>query len=144
MLVRPPGARPRGRDGFTVSLGLEPLSDPPSVGALHLESVGGDLLECVSGEGRIGHHQPAGFALHVILSVRSRWVRLFRVSVVCHMETQQQKDAAAVRVFPPGVPLLTTLTGVGLSRLWPIYLGFEFPTPTRCICSRCWCASESL
>jgi protein-S-isoprenylcysteine O-methyltransferase Ste14 len=47
------------------------------------------------------------------------------------MESQQQKDAAAVRVFPPGVPLLTTLTGVGLSRLWPIYLGFEFPTPER-------------
>ena len=47
------------------------------------------------------------------------------------METQQQKDAAAVRLFPPGVPLLTTLTGVGLSRLWPIDLGFEFPTPER-------------
>jgi hypothetical protein len=47
------------------------------------------------------------------------------------MESQQQKDAAAVRVFPPAIPLLTILTGVFLSRLWPIDPGFEFPTPER-------------
>ena len=47
------------------------------------------------------------------------------------MESQQQRDAAAVRVFPPGVPLLTILTGVGLSRIWPIDVGFEFSTPER-------------
>ncbi len=47
------------------------------------------------------------------------------------MESQQQRDAAAVRVFPPGVPLLTILAGLGLSHLWPIDLGFAFPTPER-------------
>ncbi len=31
-------------------------------------------------------------------------------------------DGAAVRVFPPAVPLLTILAGVGLQRLWPIEL----------------------
>lgn len=43
----------------------------------------------------------------------------------------KQRDAAAVRVFPPGVPLLTILVGVGLSRVWPIELGFELPAPER-------------
>ncbi len=43
----------------------------------------------------------------------------------------EQKDAAAVRIFPPGVPLLTILLGAGLNRLWPIELGFAFPTPER-------------
>jgi len=38
-------------------------------------------------------------------------------------EQQQNKDRAAVRVFPPGVPLVTILAGVGLSYLWPIDLG---------------------
>lgn len=36
---------------------------------------------------------------------------------------QQNKDSAAVRVFPPGVPLVTILAGVGLNYLWPIDLG---------------------
>lgn len=43
----------------------------------------------------------------------------------------EQKDAAAVRIFPPGVPLLTILLGAGLNWLWPIELGFAFPTPER-------------
>lgn len=30
------------------------------------------------------------------------------------------RDAAAVLVFPPAVPLLTILAGVGLDRLWPL------------------------
>jgi protein-S-isoprenylcysteine O-methyltransferase Ste14 len=30
------------------------------------------------------------------------------------------RDAAAVRVFPPAVPLVTILLGVGLDRLWPL------------------------
>lgn len=47
------------------------------------------------------------------------------------MKSQSKNDAAAVRVFPPGIPLLTILAGVGLSRLWPIDMGFEFPTPGR-------------
>lgn len=43
----------------------------------------------------------------------------------------EQKDAAAVRVFPPAVPLLTILLGIGLGRLWPIHLGFELSPPAR-------------
>ena len=41
------------------------------------------------------------------------------------------EDAAAVRIFPPGVPLLTILLGVALNFLWPIELGFEIEAPTR-------------
>jgi protein-S-isoprenylcysteine O-methyltransferase Ste14 len=33
------------------------------------------------------------------------------------------KDAAAVRIFPPAIPALIILTGVGLNRLWPMGLG---------------------
>ena len=47
------------------------------------------------------------------------------------METEQQRDYAAVRVFPPGVPLVTVLVGIGLGRLWPIDLGFALPAPER-------------
>jgi protein-S-isoprenylcysteine O-methyltransferase Ste14 len=42
-----------------------------------------------------------------------------------------QRDAAAVRIFPPLIPLLTILVGVGLNRFWPIRLGFEVPAPER-------------
>jgi protein-S-isoprenylcysteine O-methyltransferase Ste14 len=41
------------------------------------------------------------------------------------------RDAAAVRVFPPAIPLLTVLAGVGLDRLWPIDAGFELAAPGR-------------
>lgn len=41
------------------------------------------------------------------------------------------EEVAAVRVFPPGVPLLTILAGVGLNHLWSIDLGFVLPTPER-------------
>jgi protein-S-isoprenylcysteine O-methyltransferase Ste14 len=37
---------------------------------------------------------------------------------------ERKKDAAAVRIFPPAVPVLTILLGVGLNRLWPLDLGF--------------------
>jgi len=47
------------------------------------------------------------------------------------MESHQQKDAAAVRVFPPAIPLLTIVIGVGLSHLRPIDLGFALPKPAR-------------
>lgn len=47
------------------------------------------------------------------------------------METEQQRDSAAVRVFPPGVPLVAVLVGFGLGRLWPIDLGFALPAPER-------------
>jgi protein-S-isoprenylcysteine O-methyltransferase Ste14 len=43
----------------------------------------------------------------------------------------EPKDAAAVRVFPPGVPLLAILLGVGLQRVRPIDLGFALPAPGR-------------
>jgi protein-S-isoprenylcysteine O-methyltransferase Ste14 len=39
--------------------------------------------------------------------------------------TTGEKDAAAVRVFPPAIPLLIILLGVGMSRIWPIHLPFE-------------------
>lgn len=37
----------------------------------------------------------------------------------------EPRDGAAVRVFPPGVPLLTILLGVGLERVWPLDLGLD-------------------
>jgi protein-S-isoprenylcysteine O-methyltransferase Ste14 len=43
----------------------------------------------------------------------------------------EQRDAAAVRIFPPGVPLLAILLGVGLNWIWPIDLGFAIPAPAR-------------
>jgi protein-S-isoprenylcysteine O-methyltransferase Ste14 len=43
----------------------------------------------------------------------------------------ERRDAAAVRIFPPAVPLLTILLGVGLNRVWPIDPGFELPKPGR-------------
>lgn len=39
------------------------------------------------------------------------------------------RDAAAVRVFPPAIPLLTVLAGVGLDHLWPIGLPVAFGPP---------------
>ena len=42
-----------------------------------------------------------------------------------------QKDAAAVRVFPPAVPALTILLGVALQRLWPIYVDLDVNRSTR-------------
>lgn len=47
------------------------------------------------------------------------------------MTSEPPRDAAAVRVFPPGVPLLTILLGAGLQRLWPLHLGVEIPTLYR-------------
>ena len=42
-------------------------------------------------------------------------------------EMNEQQDAAAVKVFPPAVPLLTILIGIGLNHLWPIDVEFPFP-----------------
>jgi protein-S-isoprenylcysteine O-methyltransferase Ste14 len=47
------------------------------------------------------------------------------------MKPKHERDAAAVRIFPPAIPLLTVVAGVGLNRLWPIDLGFGFPVPER-------------
>lgn len=41
------------------------------------------------------------------------------------------EDAAAVRVFPPAIPLATILAGIALGQLWPIELGFEPPRSVR-------------
>lgn len=40
-------------------------------------------------------------------------------------------DAARVRVFPPGVPLITILLGQLLQRFWPIAQSLELPRPLR-------------
>ncbi|HZN24769.1 MAG TPA: isoprenylcysteine carboxylmethyltransferase family protein [Burkholderiales bacterium] len=41
------------------------------------------------------------------------------------------RDAAAVRVFPPALPLVTILAGVGLQYIWPIDIGVQIPVPLR-------------
>lgn len=41
------------------------------------------------------------------------------------------RDAAAVRVFPPAAPALTILLGVVLQWMWPIPLDLGFETSTR-------------
>jgi protein-S-isoprenylcysteine O-methyltransferase Ste14 len=45
------------------------------------------------------------------------------------METP--RDAAAVRIFPPAVPLLAIVLGVALHAAWPIEVGFALPAPAR-------------
>lgn len=47
------------------------------------------------------------------------------------IELQQNQDAALVGVFPPGVPVVAILAGVGLSFLWPIDIGLAFPAVAR-------------
>ena len=42
-----------------------------------------------------------------------------------------QKDAAAVRVFPPAIPALTILIGMALQRLWPIQADLGVDRSTR-------------
>jgi protein-S-isoprenylcysteine O-methyltransferase Ste14 len=43
----------------------------------------------------------------------------------------ERGDAAAVRIFPPAVPVVVILLGVGLERLWPLDLGVAVPAPAR-------------
>ena len=43
----------------------------------------------------------------------------------------QTTDAAAVRIFPPVIPLITILLGVGLDKLFPLDLGITIPAPAR-------------
>jgi protein-S-isoprenylcysteine O-methyltransferase Ste14 len=43
----------------------------------------------------------------------------------------EESDAAAVRIFPPGVPLGVILAGLGLERVLPIDLGVSIPAPAR-------------
>jgi protein-S-isoprenylcysteine O-methyltransferase Ste14 len=44
---------------------------------------------------------------------------------------QKPESGAAVRIFPPGVPLVCVLAGVGLGWLWPIDPGFAPPAVLR-------------
>ena len=44
---------------------------------------------------------------------------------------QPEKDAAAVKAFPPAMPLFTILVGVAFSQVWPVDLGCEPPSGTR-------------
>lgn len=46
-------------------------------------------------------------------------------------EREAEPDAAAVRVFPPAVPLLAVLLGVALEWLWPLGLGSLLPASLR-------------
>ncbi|HSM42204.1 MAG TPA: isoprenylcysteine carboxylmethyltransferase family protein [Afifellaceae bacterium] len=47
------------------------------------------------------------------------------------MRNGDKPDRAAVRVFPPAVPLVAVLTGVGLNRIWPVALDLPLPTLAR-------------
>jgi protein-S-isoprenylcysteine O-methyltransferase Ste14 len=47
------------------------------------------------------------------------------------MKVQRENDAAAVKVFPPAIPLGAILAGVTMQHLWPIPLDFLLPTPER-------------
>ena len=47
------------------------------------------------------------------------------------MAPQHVHDAAAVRVFPPAIPIATILAGVALQRGWPIAVDLLLPTPAR-------------
>jgi protein-S-isoprenylcysteine O-methyltransferase Ste14 len=42
-----------------------------------------------------------------------------------------ERDAAAVRIFPPAVPLVVIALGIGLEQLWPIRLGVGLAPPLR-------------
>ena len=46
-------------------------------------------------------------------------------------QREPERDVAAVHVFPPAIPLVTILAGVGLNRVWPIGVGFALPAPAR-------------
>jgi protein-S-isoprenylcysteine O-methyltransferase Ste14 len=42
-----------------------------------------------------------------------------------------ETDAARVRVFPPGVPLIVVLLGMVLQRFWPVLPGLSLPPAVR-------------
>jgi len=45
-----------------------------------------------------------------------------------------QKDTAAVRIFPPALPLFTILLGVAMNHVWPVHLDYELSSiARRCI-----------
>lgn len=44
---------------------------------------------------------------------------------------QKERDAAAVRFFPPAIPLLVVIAGIGLDKLWPIEPGLMISSTVR-------------
>ncbi len=46
-------------------------------------------------------------------------------------DQKDSKDSAAVRIFPPAIPLLVVALGIGLDRIFPIETLFEIPQPFR-------------
>jgi protein-S-isoprenylcysteine O-methyltransferase Ste14 len=46
-------------------------------------------------------------------------------------DNRPRRDAAAVRVFPPAIPLLTILAGAGFQYVWPINIGLAISEPAR-------------
>jgi protein-S-isoprenylcysteine O-methyltransferase Ste14 len=46
-------------------------------------------------------------------------------------ETTTERDAARVRMFPPGVPVLAVFAGIALDRVWPIDIGGLLGAPAR-------------
>ena len=41
----------------------------------------------------------------------------------------EERDAAAVRILPPLVPLVTIFLGIGLNRIWPVDTGLDSESP---------------
>lgn len=48
-----------------------------------------------------------------------------------HDSSTETRDAADVRIFPPGVPLLTIVLGAVLHKVRPLDFGGLFPVPAR-------------
>ncbi|MEE9330055.1 MAG: isoprenylcysteine carboxylmethyltransferase family protein [Parvularculaceae bacterium] len=46
-------------------------------------------------------------------------------------QKSEDKDAAAIRIFPPGIPLATVLIGLAFQYIWPASLDLSLPTPLR-------------
>jgi len=44
---------------------------------------------------------------------------------------EDNRDAAAVRIFPPVIPALIILLGIGLNYVWPIDLALAISKPLR-------------
>lgn len=44
---------------------------------------------------------------------------------------EDQKDAAKVRFFPPGIPILTILLGIGLQQIFPLAEQYTLSSPAR-------------
>ena len=48
-----------------------------------------------------------------------------------NMNAEKRRDAAAVRVFPPAIPVAIILIGVVLNYVWPLDLLIDVPKPVR-------------